>query len=372
MRTSKKIIAACLSVIMIASVGLTGCSHSSTAGASSAAGTASAAAGNSGAASTGSAKKQYVIGFSNFGVGNSWRVQMQAEFEAEAKRLQAQGVISKYYMTNSNGDIAKQISDVTDLITKKVDAILITAASPSALSPVCEQAERQGIKVVSFDNVVKTDKITSKVGRDQEDFGKQCAEFLVKALNGKGNIVVLNGTAGTSNNELRWKGGKEVFDKYPDIKILGNANADWDYAKGKTAMEGFLSAYPNIDGVWSQGGAMTQAAVDAMVAAHRKLVPMSGEANNGLLKEWKKYSSQGFDCICPSDPTYFSASALDTAIDALEGKQVQKQTVLDPPTVTKDNLGKYLREDLPDSFWNVTKLSESDIQTLFKSSASSK
>lgn len=361
MKKCKKIFAACLSISLIASLALTGCGQSK-----SGSGAGSAAAG-----SAAQKKQGYVIGFSNFSVGNSWRVQMQAEFEAEAKRLQAQGVVSKYYMTNSNNDIAKQIADVKDLITKKVDAILITAASPNALSPVCEQAEKQGIKVISFDNVVQTDAITSKVGIDQTAFGKTCADFLVKKLNGKGNIVVLNGTAGTSNNELRWQGAKKVFDQNPGIKILGSANADWDYAKGKTAMENFLSAYPNIDGVWSQGGAMTQAAIDAMVAANRKLVPMSGEANNGVLKEWKKYAGQGFDCICPSDPTYESSAALDTAVDALQGKKVDKKTVITPPAVTTENLDKFLREDLPDSFWNVTKLSEADIQKMYKSSASS-
>ena len=49
-----------------------------------------------------------------------------------------------------------------------------------------------------------------------------------------------------------------MFKQYPDIEILGSANASWDYAQGKAAMESMLSAYPEIDGVWSQGGAMTQ------------------------------------------------------------------------------------------------------------------
>ena len=70
------------------------------------------------------------------------------------------------------------------------------------------------------------------------------------------------------------------------IEVLGSANASWDYAQGKAAVESMLSAYPEIDGVWSQGGAMTQGAIDAFIAAGRDLVPMTSEGNNGALKAW--------------------------------------------------------------------------------------
>ncbi|MCL2322323.1 MAG: ABC transporter substrate-binding protein [Oscillospiraceae bacterium] len=312
-----------------------------------------------------SGQKQFVIGFSNFGVGNSWRVQMEAEFKSEADKLKAAGVISDYYMTDSNGDIAKQIADMNDLITKKCDAIIITAASPTALSPVCEQAEAAGIKVVSFDNAVSTDKITAKVNIDDNQFGATGAQWLADKLNGKGNIVVLNGISGTDVNNNRWNGAKSVLDKYPDIKILGDANADWDYAKGKAAVENFLSAYPTIDGVYSQGGAMTQAALDAFIAAGRPLVPMAGEANNGLLKEWKANASKGFDSIAPCEPTYLSAYALDVAVQALQGQSVQLNTVATLPVIDSNNLDQYIRTDLPDSFWNFTWLSADQIAQLY-------
>ena len=278
----------------------------------------------------------YVIGFSNFGVGNSWRVQMEAEFKAKADELKAAGKIKEYYMTDSGGDFSKQIADVRDLITKKCNAIIITAASPDALSPVCEQAMAAGIKVISFDNYVTTDKITAKVGIDEVTFGSTGAQWLADKLGGKGNIVALNGIAGSSVDEMRRRGAMSVFTNYPNIKVLGSSYAGWDYAEAKRAMEGFLSAYPQIDGVWSQGGAMTQAALDAFKAAGRKLVPMSGEANNGLLKAWKNNLKNGFDSIAPCSPAFMSADALSTAIDALDGKPVQLNTIIKLPVITSE------------------------------------
>jgi len=307
----------------------------------------------------------YIIGFSNFGVGNSWRVQMEAEFKARADQLVDEGVIKEYFMTDSDGDIDRQIADVRSFITMGCDAIIITAASPDALSPVCEEAMAAGIVVVSFDNYVTTDNITAKVGIDEIEFGRRGARWLVDRLGGKGDIIVLNGIEGTGVNAMRNDGAMSVFDAYPGIRILDEVHAGWDYGQAKTAMEGFLSVYPQIDGVWSQGGAMTQAALDAFIAAGRPLVPMSGEANNGLLKAWKDNLENGFDSIAPCSPTSMSADALDTAIRALDGKIVHLNTIISLPVITRDTLEDYVRMDLPDSFWNYTILTSDQIDALY-------
>ena len=308
----------------------------------------------------------YVVALCNYSIGNSWRAQMEQEFVAEAEKLKAEGVVSEYYITNSNEDINKQISDMQDLITKKVDAIVITAASPTALAPVVEEAAEAGIKVVSFDNVVETDEQVATVGIDEKEFGRIGAEWLVDKLDGKGRIVVLNGIAGTATDSLRWGGAEEVFKQYPDIEILGSANASWDYAQGKAAMESMLSAYPEIDGVWSQGGAMTQGAIDAFIAAGRDLVPMTSEGNNGAIRAWIENKDKGLSCIAPSNPTYTSAEALRVVIKALIGEDIPGNVVMDIETVTEENVDQYYRSDMPDSFWVLTELDDATLQKLYK------
>lgn len=308
----------------------------------------------------------YVVALCNYSIGNSWRAQMEQEFVAEAEKLKAEGVVSEYYITNSNEDINKQISDMQDLITKKVDAIVITAASPTALAPVVEEAAEAGIKVVSFDNVVETDEQVATVGIDEKEFGRIGAEWLVDKLDGKGKIVVLNGIAGTATDSLRWGGAEEVFKQYPDIEILGSANASWDYAQGKAAMESMLSAYPEIDGVWSQGGAMPQGAIDAFIAAGRDLVPMTSEGNNGAIRAWIENKDKGLSCIAPSNPTYTSAEALRVVIKALNGEDIPGNVVMDIETVTEENVDQYYRSDMPDSFWVLTELDDATLQKLYK------
>lgn len=311
-------------------------------------------------------KKGYVVALCNYSIGNSWRAQMEQEFRSEAEKLKADGTVSEYYVTNSNEDINKQISDMQDLITKKVDAIVITAASPTALAPVVEEATEAGIKVVSFDNVVDTDMQVATVGIDEYQFGKTGAQWLADKLEGKGKIIILNGIAGTATDAARWGGAEEVFKQYPEIEVLASANASWDYAEGKAAVESMLSAYPQIDGVWSQGGAMTQGAIDAFIAAGRDLVPMTSEGNNGALKAWIENREKGLSCIAPSNPTYTSAEALRVAVKALNGETVQNKVVMDIETVTEDNVDEYYRKDMPDSYWVLTELGDEDLTQLYK------
>lgn len=204
------------------------------------------------------------------------------------------------------------------------------------------------------------------VGIDEKEFGRISAEWLAEKLNGKGKIVVLNGVAGTATDSLRWGGAEEVFKNYPEIEVLGSANASWDYAQGKAAMESMLSAYPEIDGVWSQGGAMTQGAIDAFLAAGRELVPMTSEGNNGALRAWIENRDQGLSCIAPSNPTYTSAEALRTVIKALNGEGVPNNVVMDIETVTEENVDNYYRSDMPDSYWVLTELDDSALEKLYK------
>ena len=356
-----------LSILLVFTIILTGCTTPQVSPAAStsqqiANTPASAASTETSTAPT----KKFTVGFSNYSLGNSWRVQMQYELQAAADKYIADGVMDQLIITNANDDIAKQIADVKDLITKKVDAILISAASADALAPVCEEAIDKGIKVVCFDNIVNSDKLTCTVQVDQKDFGTIGGQWLVDKLGGKGNIVVLNGIAGTSVNNDRYAGAKAVFDKNTGIKILAEANADWDYAKGKAAVEGFLAAYPQIDGVWTQGGAMTLAALDAFKEAKRPLVPMAGEAYNGLLKEWKAEHANGFDTICPCMPTYLSSSALDIAIQSLQGQTVDKVVTVKLPVVDWDHIDQYLKPDLPDSFWPITKMNDAQIAKMYQ------
>ncbi len=309
----------------------------------------------------------FVIGLSDFSLGNSWRVQMIAEAKYAAS--QKPDLVKSLIVTEADDSAEKQVSDIEDLISKKVDAILITATNPKALVPVVDKAMKAGIVVVDFDNLVDTQNITAHVDVDQKEFGRVQGDWLAKKMNGKGDIIAFNGMKGTAISALRYDGAKSAFAKYPDIRIVQEVYADWDYAKAKRAMEDLLAAYPKIDGIWSQGGAMSEAVIEAYLEKNLTPPPVTGEDGNGFLKIWKKVKDSGkypgFDSIATSMPTWCSAKAMEVALDALTGKTVQKYNLIPIPTITGETLEKYVKPDLPNSYWCNSQLPADIVKQIF-------
>lgn len=306
----------------------------------------------------------FTVGYDVYWLGNSWSVQLYQEFKASVERNKDD--VSKVVYTQSDNQVQKQISNIQSMISRKVDAIIMTPISPTATVPVIKQAKAAGIPVILLSAEADTDEYTSLVTVDQTKFGAAGAEWLAKKLNGKGKIYALNGIAGLSTDSLRFDGAKEVFKKYPDIKIVADAHASWDEAKAKRAVSNMLSSRPDVDGVWSQGGAMTLGAIQAFEAARKPLVPMVGENNNGLMKKWLDLRGKGdFDSIGVTNPTWLADDALKTTLAVLKGEKFEKDNILTPPVITDESLEEYARPDLPDSFWVDTRLSDAQTKALF-------
>ena len=298
----------------------------------------------------------YTIGFSNISVVNTFRMQMVRELEAAADEA---GVT--LYTTDAGGDTSKQVSDIQDLMARGIDALLVASGSTTATNAVTKKALSQNIPVIIFNSEVEDESaFTSYVGTDAVEFGYVMGKWLLNELGGKGNIIVLDGMAGAGVGEMRSSGLQKALDELPDggknINILATYYADWAYDKGKQATEQALAAYPEIDGVWSQGGAMTQGALEAFQAAGRPLVPMTGEDSNGFLKAWKNAQADGFKAIAASDACWVGRVALDSALQALAGEPLDKYNYIPVPTITDADIDQYVRPEYSDSYWCNTKL----------------
>lgn len=306
--------------------------------------------------------KKIKLGYDIYYLGNSWSVQLATEFKYAVEKYADQ--IDVTYV-DSQGDADKQVANLEDLIAQKVDVIITTPWSSSAPIPVLREARDAGIKVVLLASTVDSDDYDCLVTCDEVEFGRAGAQWLADQMGGKGNIICLNGISGLSTSEQRWQGAQEVFAKYPDIKVLASPDAKWDYATGKTVTADLLAAYPQIDGVWSQGGAMTLGAIEAFQAANRPLVPMTGEDNNGYLKKWQSLQAEGMKGIACAKPTWLAEVALAQAIALVNGEEVKKDDIYPTATFSDDQLAQYVRPDLPDDFWANTHLPDDVITALF-------
>jgi ribose transport system substrate-binding protein len=258
----------------------------------------------------------FTIGLSNGWVGSEWRTQMIDEAEAAAKAWAAKGVTVKTIAQSATVDVPGQIAQLRNFINLGVNAILINPNSPSAFDPIIAQAKEKGILVIATDQEV-TSKDALYVGIDQKAWAMKSAEWLAKTLGDKGNIVAINGVAGHPANQARVAGYREVFAKYPGIKLLNEVNADWDEAKGQQAMQNLLATYPTIDGVWVQDG-MAAGAWRAITEAKKTNIAATGEVRVDFLKLWH---DNHYNSGASVNPPGVMASALNVAVLKLQGHQ---------------------------------------------------
>lgn len=305
----------------------------------------------------------WTIGVSNYSLGNSFRVQMFEELKFAAAQ---DSRIKELVITNADGSVPKQLSDIEDLLTRGVDGLLITPLSAEAAAPSVEDAVAEGVATVIFNNEIATDKFTSIVWADEYRFGWLGGSWLKEQLGGKGNVVVLEGMAGTSTSDLRTRGALEALGS--DVNVLARQPADWAYDQAKTAMQDFIAAYPQIDGIYSQGGAMSQAAIDALQTAGKELVPIPGEGYNGFLKTWAANKDKGFAAIAPDEPTWQSVEALNQLVSCLAGETIAKWHEIPIALITEENLDEYVKPACPDDVWANTKMDYASIKELYSCS----
>ncbi|MFP4588833.1 MAG: ABC transporter substrate-binding protein [Candidatus Acetothermia bacterium] len=304
----------------------------------------------------------YTIGYDTYWLGNAWSVQFDAEFKRAAELYS--GLIDEVIYTSSDGSTETQISNIEDLISRGVDAIIVTPNSPTGFEPVLRRAEEAGIPVIMNSSIVERGPYTSFLSVDDVDFGRKGAEWLVEKLDGEGKVLALSGKAGIAVSEDRWQGAKEVFDEHQGIEILAHEYANWSRPKAKQVVASLLPAHPQIDAVWSGGGSMTAGAIEAFLEADKALVPMTGEDQNGFLKLWYEHRDE-MDSIALSKPTWLSAESLKVAVETLQGIPVPRKKFYSVPTITDENLEEFVRPELPDSFWARSRLSREKIEELF-------
>ena len=304
--------------------------------------------------------KTFKIGLSNGWVGSEWRTQMIEEAEAAAKAWTDKGVPVEVVVQSANVDAQGQIGQVRNFVNQGVDAIIIDPNSPTAFNPVFAQAKAKNILVIATDAEVSS-KDAIYVGIDQKEWAVQSAKWLAETLGGKGNVVAINGVAGNPANEMRVAGYREVFAKYPDIKVLNEANANWDQAQGQQAMQNLLATYPDVQGVWVQDG-MAAGAWRAIIASGKKdQAAATGEIRKDFMTVWDAEKLKSGASV---NPPGVMASALNVAVLKLQGKEFKdgifggtygNAIYIPIPFVSNDNLADRLKEaaDKP-GYWSVT------------------
>jgi ribose transport system substrate-binding protein len=290
------------------------------------------------------------IGLSTLGAGvNAYVATYDDTFVAEAKKL---GV--KLILLDPQADPAKQADQVNDLIAQRVDVAVIWPVNGKAIVPSAKRVHDAGIPVVISNSKIDPtgkDYTTTFTGPDHYSEAKDAAELMIKALGGKGNVVMINGLPGFTTSQLRVQGFLDAIAAHPDIKVLDSQPANWSREKAQTLMENYIARFgKQIDGVYSADSGMGIGAMSAIQAAVKE-----GKLDAGHIKQTDcTLFGIAYDAIKTGDyygsilqaPEEEARSALKAAILIAEGQTVPAENYFKVTLVTKDNVDQIQRPNL--------------------------
>src|SRR5207245_154431 len=186
-----------------------------------------------------------------------------------ARRAAAAKAEIALVVLDAQHDPARQASSVEDLIAKKASAVIINPTDSDAIVPTVKKLNAAKIPVITVDRGANGGTVAAHIASDNVAGGMMAAEYVGKRLNGKGNVVMLEGIPGSSAARDRGKGFRDGLKKFPGIKLVASQTADFDRAKGLAVMENILQAQKKIDAVFAQNDEMALGAVQAIEAAKR-------------------------------------------------------------------------------------------------------
>ena len=216
---------------------------------------------------SGAALADMKIGVSMSQFDDTWLTYLRESMDTKAKSY-PDGVELQF--EDARSDVVKQLSQVENFISQKVDAIVVNPVDTAATRKITEAAVKAGIPLVYVNrrpDDLKLPKGVVTVASNDLEAGEMQMQYLADKMGGKGNIVILLGDLANNSTTNRTKGVKEVLAKYPNIKIEQEQTGIWSRDKGMTLVNDWLTQGRKFDAVVSNNDEMAIGAAMALQQA---------------------------------------------------------------------------------------------------------
>jgi ribose transport system substrate-binding protein len=257
--------------------------------------------------------------------------------------------VKELKVVSTGTDVAAQVAAIDNFINSGYDAILTIAVNPTAFKPVIKRANKAGVVLVPFDNVLDTEEVI-QVNEDQLEMGRIMGNWIAKHVPDGGKILEIRGLAGNSVDRDRHLGFREIMDpggKYEIVEVVGN----WDDGTAQKVAADAIAVHKKFDGMFVQGG--STGAVRAFMDAGHPFIPVAGEAENGFRKLCAENADKGLLCSSAGQSPGLVAIAMKTAITALSGETMPQYVSVPIPLVEHPDFkaGENYYPDLTDNFF---------------------
>jgi ABC-type sugar transport system substrate-binding protein len=285
-----------------------------------------------------------VVGWSQMENNNPWRI---AETKSIREEAEKRGIEMVY--SDAQSDTAKQVSDVEDMIAQGVDYIILAPREFEGLTPALSAAKSANIPVILVDRTVKgvagEDYVTF-LGSNFIEQGQRAAKWLIEEMGGKGNIIELTGTSGSSVAMDRQKGFADyIGENAPDMKVIASQTGDFARAEGQKVMENLLQSHgDDINAVYAHNDEMAIGAINAIKAAGKvpgeDIIIVSVDGTKDALKA---IIAGEMGATVESSP-FFGPSVFDVIEKLENGEEVPTEIIIEDRFFDPTNAEEFVDE----------------------------
>jgi ribose transport system substrate-binding protein len=290
-----------------------------------------------GLADTASAKDLKKIGLAVANLQANFFNQIKQSVEAYGKEKGIQVIT-----VDAKGDSATQVSQVQDLITQGIDALIYIPAGATAASVPTKAAKAAGIPVINIDRNADGAPGDTFIATDSVSSAKQVCDYIAKNAGGKGEMIIIHGQKGTTPEVDRSKGCGEALKAYPDVKIVGELWSEgWHQDEGFKLTQDLLQAHPKVSIIFAQADALALGAAQAVKVANTgsKIWVGGFDGDTAALTALK---DGVFDVTATQQTQGMGRMGVDAAIAIVGGKSVPAIQLQDATLTTKDNVAKFI------------------------------
>jgi ribose transport system substrate-binding protein len=260
---------------------------------------------------------------------------LRAGAAVAAKNL---GVQLVNYVPSTPDSVAEQNKLVDDAIKDKPDAIVFVPVNFTQADSAVNKINAAQIPLVNANEPLVNASVVGYVGTNDVSLARETGRYLLKAMNGNGNVVILDGPDKSFSAEGRGQGFRDVIKEFPDVKLLDFKSANYQRAQGKQVVAGFLSKLAHVDGILAGNDPMAMGAVDALKAARQKALVVGINASHEVMD----FIKSG-DIVGSGDYDTFAQGclAVEMAVRSVRKQDVPRELILKPTVIDKTNYAPF-------------------------------
>jgi len=188
------------------------------------------------------------------------------ELEANVREV-VEGRGDRLVVLDSQFDTAREVQNIEDLITQKVDGIVLEVTGYDTSTGALQAAFDAGIPVAANDQMVKAEELViSQVVSDNVMAGELCAEDMIKEIGEEAELIVIS-IPGMTATAQRTEGFMKGIADYPGLKVVAEGNGEGLIDRAAAITESFIQAHPNVTGVFGANDPCALGALSAYVTA---------------------------------------------------------------------------------------------------------